>query len=74
MLKAFLGAGVGGAVAVLMGWWMRKAWGWDVPEDVQTAFASIVTAIFATLDFICCAVAAWINRRWPGPNPENQTP
>ena len=70
MLKAFLGAGVGGAFAVVMCWWMRKAWGWEVSEDVQSAIGSIVTALFATFDFICCSIAGWINHRWPGPTTE----
>lgn len=60
MLKAFLQSGVGGACAILAGWWMRQAWGWTLDENIQTAFASLFTALFITADWIVCALAVLV--------------
>lgn len=52
MLKVLTGAGVGGALAVIFSWILRTKFGVAVPEDVQTAFASVFSAFFASADEI----------------------
>lgn len=50
MFKVLGGAGVGGALAVVLCWSLRQKFGLAIPEDVQTAFASIFSASFACAD------------------------
>lgn len=64
MLKVLTGAGVGGALAVIFSWILRTKFGVTVPEDVQTAFASVFSAFFASADEIVRCIQA---RRNPTP-------
>lgn len=63
MLKAWTGAGMGGAIGIIVAWWMRKAWGWEVSEDVQSAFGSIATGLIATLDVMLCSAGVAIAQK-----------
>lgn len=42
--------GIGGAVAVVFGWALYKAFGIEMPNEVTAAFASLFSMLFAWLE------------------------